>query len=542
MIGECRWIFRRGLDEATEAMRRGSLAEAEDECRSTLTIFPRHYRALILLGEILNRAGREAEARAANEWAEMSKPGPTFRFTQLATERFRTAFGPPVRARPEIVGDRHRVQMLSLGQNGRFGNQLLQYAFVRLYARQHDLAAEFPDWIGRDIFDFDDPFPSTKLPTLDEKNADLFGSLQGRTDQVFADRDISGYFRGNTKEWGERRSQFCTLFAPGHKVKGLLAQALDNLRSWGKTLVAIHLRRGDFGYGRFWVAPAGWYLAWLRTIWATLDRPVLYVASDLAGLHADFADFNPCTADQLGVEIPGVSFLVDHHILRHADHVAISNSSFSFTAAMLNERARSFLRPEPNLRELVAFDPWASELLWEAIVEPRAVARPERRLVQNQLLPADTVVYWGIYCSAWTNYVRSVHRTLRIFETESHASLADTLGRRKIRHVRLLVLEDTDILYRFFEDANNILGRAQVDMILFRLDTERAINPVSRELSSIAYRIVRLSKNPLTWVNPHSGRGESYLAIREGLATPSQSLLLPFYLNTRKLLRKFAGG
>ena len=92
--------------------------------------------------------------------------------------------------------------MLSLGQNGRFGNQLLQYAFVRFYAQQHDLIAEFPDWIGRDIFDFDDPFPSAKLPSLNEADADLFGSLQGRTGQVFAGRDINGYFADNTKEWG----------------------------------------------------------------------------------------------------------------------------------------------------------------------------------------------------------------------------------------------------------------------------------------------------------------------------------------------------
>ena len=27
------------------------------------------------------------------------------------------------------------------------------------------------------FFDFDDPFPSAKLPTLDESQADLFGSL-----------------------------------------------------------------------------------------------------------------------------------------------------------------------------------------------------------------------------------------------------------------------------------------------------------------------------------------------------------------------------
>ena len=336
------------LAEAAEATRRGSLAEAEAECRSILAIFPRHHHALMLLAEILTRAGRATEAQAAYECAELSNPGVTARFTQRITEQFRTAFGPAVAPRADAVRDERRVQMRSLGQNGQFGNQLLQYAFVRLYAQQHDLVAEFPDWIGRDIFDCDDPFPTTKLPNVNEAEVDLFGSLEERTGQVFADRDISGYFCGSTKEWSAWRFEFCALFAPGQKVKSLLARALDRLQSRGKTIVAIHLRHGDFGYGRFWVAPSSWYIAWLQSLWQKLERPVLYIASDLAGPHAEFAEFSPLSADQLGVVIPGVNFLVDHHIMRHADHLAISNSSFSFTAAMLNEKAQSFLRPEPK--------------------------------------------------------------------------------------------------------------------------------------------------------------------------------------------------
>src|SRR4030095_7275838 len=97
---------------------------------------------------------------------------------------------------------------------------------------------------------------------------------------------------------------------------------------------------------------------------------VLFIASDVPGPYTDFADFAACSAEQLGVDIAGVSFLVDHHILRHADHLAISNSSFSFTAAMLNAHALSLLRPDPNLRELVPFDPWDSEVLRDAIVKP----------------------------------------------------------------------------------------------------------------------------------------------------------------------------
>jgi hypothetical protein len=533
---------QKSLADATEAMRHGSLAEAEHECRIILAIFPRHYRALMLLGEILSRAGKEAEARAAYDCAEMSKPGATFRFTQVAIERFRATFGPSVPARRETVQNRRRAQMRSLGQNGRFGNQLLQYAFVRLYAQQHDLVAEFPDWIGRDIFDFADPFPSAKLPSLNESDADLFGSLVGRTGRVFPDRDINGYFVGNTREWGAWRSEFCTLYAPGQKVEGLLARARHNLRSRGKTVVAIHLRHGDFGYGRYWVAPSGWYLAWLRTIWANLQRPVLYIASDLPGPHLEFANFNPLSADQLDVHIPGVEFLIDHYMLRHADYLAISNSSFSFTAAMLNARARSFLRPEPNRQELVAFDPWASDVLLDAMVEPRAIGYHERLLIQHRLLPTDTVVYWGGYCSAWTNFARSVHSRLRIFETEADACVTDTLHRRNIRHVRLLVLANMDIQSRFIKSADAVFDQAQVDMVLLRLGRVPNANVVLREFSAIGYRVFHMWKNQLLRVAPHESnvRG-SYLAVRHDLATTLQSRGSPLYLRARNLLQRLYG-
>ena len=69
--------------------------------------------------------------------------------------------------------------MTRLGSYGRFGNQLLQYAFVRLHAKEHNLIAEFPDWIGRDLFDLDDPVPSASLSQADEKEFDVSDALSG---------------------------------------------------------------------------------------------------------------------------------------------------------------------------------------------------------------------------------------------------------------------------------------------------------------------------------------------------------------------------
>jgi hypothetical protein len=93
---------------------------------------------------------------------------------------------------------------------------------------------------------------------------------------------------------------------------------------------------------------------------------VLYVASDDAATHRDFAQFSPITAQDLGERIPGAEMYPDFHVLTQADLLAISNSSFSMCAAMLNARASSFVRPAPNERRLIPFDPWSSEILLRA--------------------------------------------------------------------------------------------------------------------------------------------------------------------------------
>jgi hypothetical protein len=47
--------------------------------------------------------------------------------------------------------------------------------------------------------------------------------------------------------------------------------------------------------------------------------------------------------------------------LSQCDIVAISNSSFSFAACMLNEKGKLFFRPHLSAKKLIPFDPWNSE-------------------------------------------------------------------------------------------------------------------------------------------------------------------------------------
>src|SRR6185503_15984935 len=82
------------------------------------------------------------------------------------------------------------------------------------------------------------------------------------------------FFCGSTAAWGDRAAEFRALFAPGAKIRPLLERAWHAIEHAGKTVVGIHVRHGDFGYGQHWISPVEWYLPWLRAIWPELDKPV----------------------------------------------------------------------------------------------------------------------------------------------------------------------------------------------------------------------------------------------------------------------------
>jgi hypothetical protein len=350
------------LERADACLLDGRPEEAEAIYRQLLLEHPGHFALLLGVGRALEQQGRWVEAIAAYDEAIAANPGHALAFTRRAILAFRSAFGPPpapLSPRPGAL----RVTMSTLGANGRFGNQLLQYGFLRMYAAEHGLAVEAPDWIGRDLFDFDDPLPQGPLPVVSERDEDLPASLNREVQQVHANTDLWGYCCYHTARLRRYRSLFRRLFKPGRRVAHLAVSAAERLRERGDTVVALHLRRGDFGYGNFWIAPCAWYAEWLDVIWERLSRPVLYVATDDLSAAAELRRFRPVTAADLPFAVPGAEFYIDFHILTEADALAISNSTFSFTAAMLNGRARSPMRPDRDRCGLVAFDPWDAPVL-----------------------------------------------------------------------------------------------------------------------------------------------------------------------------------
>ncbi len=257
------------------------------------------------------------------------------------------------------------ITMSSLGQNGRFANQIFQYAFLRLYAQHHDLRVETPAWIGQVLFGHRDPQVRQEYPEFKEETNILSDAKIPQLKTPLKNVDLWGYFQYHTSYYQPYKDQFRALFQPTAEIEQQLQPALDKLRVKGNTIVGLHLRRGDYGYEHFFVAPNAWYKEWLDGFWQTLDNPVLFIASDESEtVIDDFKAYQPVTSQGLGAVLPEASFYPDFYFLSHCEIVAISNSSFSFAACLLNQTGRLFFRPHLPTQKLIPFAPWKSEVIF----------------------------------------------------------------------------------------------------------------------------------------------------------------------------------
>ncbi|MBD2066346.1 alpha-1,2-fucosyltransferase [Leptolyngbya sp. FACHB-671] len=289
--------------------------------------------------------------------------------------------------------ERSILTMSSLGKLGRFGNQLFQYAFLRICALQSNAQVECPAWIGQSLFGHTDPPITQRLPPaieqLDQGEAlfDAFpefipyiekmaGAPSLRVgvealEQGLTNVDLWGFFQVHTRFLQPHQTFFRSLFQPVPDLRDALEVGLAKLRSQGKTIIGVHIRRGDFVRlplsGFTLVVPLAWWCDWLDSIWDQFDQPVLFLCSDeLERVLPAFAKFNPVTCKDLSIELPqlqaiNAEFYIDFFMLSQCDVVGISNSIFSFAACLLNERGQQFFRPCWDFSiKFIQFDPWDS--------------------------------------------------------------------------------------------------------------------------------------------------------------------------------------
>lgn len=261
--------------------------------------------------------------------------------------------------------------MSTLGRYGRFGNQIIQYAFIQIYAKRFGLNVQTSSWIGRDLFGHRDELVYRKYPRIHETQIKNKQKLLTDPHPRLINVDIQGYFQFHTRFYAPYRVDFHSLFEPVPDVAVLMEKGLRRLRAAGKTVIGLHLRRGDFRTRQvdvadkkiYFIPPNEWYIQWLKSIWPYSVKPVLYIASDeLESVLPEFSEFSPITYRDLFDPYPMADYYPDHYVLSRCDMLGICSSTFSYTASMLNKRASLFLRPDQELGKLVPYDPWNSPI------------------------------------------------------------------------------------------------------------------------------------------------------------------------------------
>jgi glycosyltransferase involved in cell wall biosynthesis len=357
---------------------------------------------------------------------------------------------------------RGRITLSTLGQNGRFANQLFQYSWAKLYALRHGLSAAFPDWDGRQLFGLDDP--TCAGPALERLSFAGFTDddrrLWEREDPPI-DVDLWGYFQETPACWQHHRPLLRRLFQlPVEQVRGIDSWRDRVTNNGQRTLVAIHLRRGDYRKSQFDVpyfrlVPEQWYLDWLRALWPTLRSPVLFIATDEPEtIRPAFSEFET-VSETFG---PPADALPDHvrdfEILRRADHLAICNSSYSRMAAILALPAQKSYVPSFRTQSFSAYEPWIDPAFWERFSEsPREPPLPfkDHR--------SAVAVIAGTNASEGTDQTASIffdvsdlvlylinHATLSGIQRVQCEILRNLAAIPHRRSVRLVVLKDGDDL------------------------------------------------------------------------------------------------
>ena len=353
------------LEQARALIAQNEFDKAEELLGNIVARQPRLFLARYLLGQLLEHTHQVRKAIEFYSETVKLLPGHAAPHTRLSILRLREYPGlsssAPCKAADS--GVRGRISMSTLGMNGRFGNQLLQYGFLRMYAESFQLRVETPEWIGQYIYGFNYPRAGNDLPGIEE-NGDFFvKSLNSEVPETLVNRDIWGFCCYHTLALSGYRDLFQSIYTPAQALMPQLEQAHMALKERGSTIIVLHLRRGDFGEGIFWVAPEEWYINWLEEIWGQCDSPVLYIASDEPDkVLAAFKAYNPVIATDISSLIPGIEFMHDFYLMTRADYLAISNSTFSFSASMINRNAKCFFRPDRTMQKLVEYDPWNADV------------------------------------------------------------------------------------------------------------------------------------------------------------------------------------
>ena len=300
--------------------------------------------------------------------------------------------------------------MPSFARHGRWGNMVFQYLFMRVLAANNNGSIELnrvEDLINQMLCVYEDmadiPTIRTQPDVMLLDDYHLFPNalnyiapykwramfvtarkqkcfIVEKTDDAInkplsinaPSVEVEGLFMNNSVVYLPHKNFILSkLFQPNIDFKNIIEKCVEKFAQ-GKTTVGIHIRRGDFiqnPLGQLFQIPipARYITEWLASNITSLTNPIIYVCSDDPHAYKDIesAGFNVISTTHLLPygELPFKYEQLEWEILRHCDVLLTSNSSFSFSASLLNVKSAACYRFSLEERKYMQFDPWNAEPL-----------------------------------------------------------------------------------------------------------------------------------------------------------------------------------
>jgi hypothetical protein len=221
------------------------------------------------------------------------------------------------------------ISFNGLGQQGRLGNQLFQYAFLRTTARRLGVPFYCPPWAGDSIFLLDDEGERSRVAVPAERSYcqphENCGFVESAL-RIENGTDISGYFQSERYFDRAEVNRWYT-FRPD-VVRDVREQYrhLDFAEA-----TAVHVRFGDMAHSLQYVVPRPTYYARALSR-VPKRRHVLVFSDDVARARAHLRSL-PKTF----VFIEGNRDFEDLYLITRCRDVVCSTSTFSWWGAWLNE-------------------------------------------------------------------------------------------------------------------------------------------------------------------------------------------------------------
>lgn len=285
-----------------------------------------------------------------------------------------------------------------IGVTGRFGNQIIEYIICKHLSELHHVPIYHARWLGTEFYEgqSSDPildsvdieriytdtstykamelfrlhhlnmkeeaFPKRKI-FLDLGDDNRFFSKE--TD--IRDKVIFHQPRVHLSYLNQSKTYLKSLFhykAPYETIINNLVVKIKNKKS----LTVLHVRKGDFDFmlNPYCVFVDRFYIQWLKENFNT-DTMALYVCGQISEtIKKSLKPYLPIYLEDIldrNQELKNlhthVDILIDHGIMRKADIVLASNSTFSLTACLFSEiKEARFFRQDFDSKSLKPLDPW----------------------------------------------------------------------------------------------------------------------------------------------------------------------------------------